>query len=403
MSKPFWKFIVNAATANEPESVELRIDGEIMDDGWVWFYEYFNIPVAAPNKFRNELSKHSGKNLTIRIDSPGGSVFAGMGIYDALMDHKKTGAHITTIGGPKLMSAALLPYMAGDKKMVTLGGMVMVHNPLGAMDGYGYAKDFRKIADILDEVEEAIINVYEQGTGLEREKLVDLLENETHMSARAAVNEGFADEIYQPTKNKKTEPKNIMDGLMFSRLAIQNSAKASMDKLVELIKAEQNSDQDDNKPTQHQAKAQPKPVENKPKEDKPMEIKNIDDLRNAHPDLVAQVEAAARKEGAQAERERIKSIEDIAKNIDPALVNKAKFDEPKDAKDLAFEALKADKTRAQDYLEDVKNDSEQSGVNNVGAVPIEGQDGEDKPKNLNDKFKRVAANLDAKRRGIEVK
>ena len=396
MSKPFWKFVVNAATANEPESVELRIDGEIMDDGWVWFYEYFNIPVAAPNKFRNELAKHAGKNLIVRIDSPGGSVFAGMGIYDALMDHKRTGAHITAIGGPQLMSAALLPYMAGDKKMVTLGGMVMVHNPLGAMDGYGYAKDFRQIADILDEVKEAIVNVYEHGTGLEREKIVDLMEKETHMSARAAVSEGFADEIYQPvSKNKKAEPKNIMDGFMFSRLVIQNSAKASMDKLIELVKTEETDGQ-------LEMSLDVKPVEfkNQKKEDRSMEIKTVDDLRNAYPQLVEQVEAEAKNAGAQEERERIRAIEEIAKNIDPALVKKAKFEEPKDAKELAFEALKADQMKAQNYLQEVKDDSKNSGVDDVGAVPVDGQGGEEKPKNLDDKFKSVAAKLDARRRGV---
>lgn len=134
-----------------------------------------------------------------------------------------------------------------------------------------------------------------------------------------------------------------------------------------------------------------------------MEIKNIDDLRNAYPDLVAQVEAAARNEGAQAERERIKSIEDIAKNIDPALVKKAKFEEPKDAKELAFEALKADQMKAKNYLEEVKDDSVSSGVNDIGAAPVEAQAGEEKPKNLTEKFKNIAAKLDAKKRGIEVK
>lgn len=133
-----------------------------------------------------------------------------------------------------------------------------------------------------------------------------------------------------------------------------------------------------------------------------MEIKNTDDLRKAYPELVAQVEAAARDEGAKAERERIKAIEEIAKNIDPALVQKAKYEEPKDAKELAFEALKADARKAQDYLKDLQNDMENAGVNKVSAAPVEGQAGEEKPKNLDEKFKSVVAKLDAKRRGFKV-
>ena len=133
-----------------------------------------------------------------------------------------------------------------------------------------------------------------------------------------------------------------------------------------------------------------------------MEIKNTDDLRKAYPELVAQVEAEARETGAQEERERIKGIEEIAKNIDPALVRKAKFEEPKDAKELAFEAMKADGIKAQTYLDEVKDDSNASGVNEVGAAPVVvGQAGEDKPKTFDDKFKAAAAKLDARRRGLK--
>lgn len=407
MSKPFWKFITNKATADEPESVELRITGELIDDDWVWLYEWIGIPGTAPNKFRNELSKYAGKNITVWIDSCGGSVFAGAGIFNALMEHKKTGAKIDA-NGEKVMSAAGLPYMAGDKKIITLGGMFMMHNPLPGNGIYGYADELRKYADILDEFKEAIVNIYEHGTGLDRKTISDMMDNETYMSAHTAVEKGFADSVlYAKEQEGDIKNSNTKWGLIFNRLAIQNCAKNSMDKLLELAKQEQEDGQlkmTFTDRTQHQAKAQPTPVENKSssKEDKPMEIKNIDDLRKAYPDLVAQVEAAARDEGAQAERERIKGIEDIAKNIDPALVNKAKFEEPKDAKDLAFDALKADKMKAQDYLDDADNDSKESGVGDVGAVPVDGQGGEEKPKNINEKFKSVAAKLDAKRRGIKV-
>ncbi len=405
-NKRFWSFIVNAATETSPESVELRIDGEIIDDDWAWLYEWFGIQSASPNKFRAELAKHAGKNLIVWIDSYGGSVFAGMGIYDALMEHKKTGAEITTIA-EKAMSAATFPYMSGDKKMISLGGMLMVHNPLSELRGYGYASDFRKIASVLDEVKEAILNIYEHGTGLDRDKISTMMDNETYMSAHTAVKEGFADGVYQPSnKSEKTEVKNIMNGFMFNRLAIQNCAKNSMDKLIEIIKSEQEDGQlkmsFGEKLTQPQAKTQSEPVENKKiKEDTRMEIKTIDDLRKAYPELVAQVETAARDEGSQAERERIKSIEDIAKNIDPKLVNKAKFEEPKDAKELAFEALRIDNKKGQEHLDNTKKDSKNSGVDEVTATPLDDGGGQ-KPQSITDKFKNAAAQIDAKRRGIKV-
>ena len=53
----FWKFIVNQATETEPESVELRIEGDIVDDDEAWLYEWFGMPSTSPNAFKEELSQ----------------------------------------------------------------------------------------------------------------------------------------------------------------------------------------------------------------------------------------------------------------------------------------------------------------------------------------------------------
>ena len=395
-TKQFWNFIVNAATATTPESVELRIDGEILDDDWVWLYDWFGIPNATPNKFRNELAKHAGKNITVWINSDGGSLFAGMGIYDALMEHKKSGAEITAIA-QKAMSAASFPLMAADKKLITAGGAVMVHNPLTMMDGYGYAADFRKLADLLDEVKEAILNVYEQGTGLDRARLSEVMDNETIMSAHTAIEQGFVDGVYSPIESKTLQVKNQSDGVgfTFSRLVIQNSAKASMTKIVEILA---NKDGGQLKIPLDNKQAGPV-VNTKIKEEKPVEIKNTDDLRKAHPELVAEIENQAKETGAQDERNRIKDIEAIAKNIDPSLVAKAKFEEPKNAKDLAFDALQASAVKGKEYLDQTIADNKASGAQDVKAAGDEG--GAEPPTNIGDKLKVIAGQLDARRRGLK--
>ncbi len=78
----FWNFIHNKATEDQPESVELRIEGDIVDDNHMWMYEWFDEPAAAPNPFRKELKDFKGKDITVWIDSQGGDVFAGKAKID---------------------------------------------------------------------------------------------------------------------------------------------------------------------------------------------------------------------------------------------------------------------------------------------------------------------------------
>jgi ATP-dependent protease ClpP protease subunit len=227
----FWNFIKNAATETEPESIELRIEGDIVSDDDAWFYEWFGIPipVTSPNAFRSELAQYAGRDIVVWIDSYGGDVFAATGIYTALMEHKKKGAKIIckTI---KAMSAATLPFMAGDERLMTPPAVYMMHNPLTG--AYGYASDLRKTADVLDVVKEAIINAYQLATGRSKNEISSMMDNETYMSAKTAVKEGFATGmLYPPLPGEQVDPV-----LNFSRNLILNSATETMRKVAEFGK-----------------------------------------------------------------------------------------------------------------------------------------------------------------------
>ena len=178
----FWQF---KNSAEEENTAELRIDGKIVDDSDVWIYEWFGEPAAAPNAFREELAQYVGKNINVWIDSYGGSVFAATGIYNALMNHKQTGATVNTIGDGKVMSAAATIFMAGDKRKMSPGCLFMMHNPLTG--AYGYASDLRKAADVLDVVKECVITAYQVSTGLDPDLISSMMEDETYMSAKSAV------------------------------------------------------------------------------------------------------------------------------------------------------------------------------------------------------------------------
>lgn len=232
---PFWKFIVNQATETEPESVELRIEGDIVDDDEVWIYEWFGEPATAPNAFRDELSQYKGKDITVWIDSYGGSVFAAAGIYNALKEHN---GKVTVKIDSKAMSAASVIAMAGDEVLMSPMAVMMIHNPLTA--AYGNMHDLRKVADILDTIKESIVNAYVLKTGRSRSKISQMMDDETWMSANVAVKEGFADGIlYHDQQSDVTN----MNAVAFNRLAIVNSANQSIRNAVELINKQNKQDE----------------------------------------------------------------------------------------------------------------------------------------------------------------
>jgi ATP-dependent Clp protease, protease subunit len=230
---PFWKFIVNQATETEPESVELRIEGDIVDDDEAWLYEWFGMPSTSPNAFKEELSQYKGKDITVWIDSYGGSVFAAAGIYNALKEHD---GKVTVKIDSKAMSAASVIAMAGDEVLMSPMAVMMIHNPLTT--AYGNMHDLRKVADILDTVKESIVNAYALKTGRSRSKISQMMDDETWMSANVAVKEGFADGIlYQEDKPQ------VADVAAFSRLAIVNSANRSMQDIMKIVSKQKQQDE----------------------------------------------------------------------------------------------------------------------------------------------------------------
>ena len=195
MSK-FWKYenrtIVNEAGEENTVRV-LRLDGPIDSETW-WGDE------VTPADFRAELEQVSG-DLEVWINSPGGDCFAAVQIYNMLMEHK---GHVTVMIDSLAASAASVIAMAGTDVFVTPGSMMMIHNP--ATIAYGDHNEMRQAIAILDEVKESIINAYQLKTGLSRAKLSKLMEDETWMNARRAVELGFADKIAYTGGEKDTAP-----------------------------------------------------------------------------------------------------------------------------------------------------------------------------------------------------
>lgn len=168
-------------------TAEIRIDGDIVssDSFWGWL---FDIDEVTPKAFREELAEHKGKDLTVWLNSNGGDVYAASAIYTALMEHD---AKVTVKVDGTAISAASVIAMAGDEILMSPTSVMMIHNPWTFVEGE--AKDLERYVTILNEVKETILNAYEIKTGMTRDEISLLMDEETWMGARKAIENGFAD------------------------------------------------------------------------------------------------------------------------------------------------------------------------------------------------------------------
>lgn len=130
------------------------------------------------------------ENLEIHINSIGGSVAVGIGIYNMLKAWK--GKKTVFIDGWACSIASVIA-MSGDEIVIADNGLMMIHKPLMALQGN--ASEMRKTAQTLDTVEATLLNAYNQRTKQPLEKISKWLETETWFSAEDCIKYGFADRI----------------------------------------------------------------------------------------------------------------------------------------------------------------------------------------------------------------
>ena len=211
--RKFWNWVRDADTGERT----LVLNGQIAEDSW------FGDEVT-PAIFRDELMKGEG-NITVWINSPGGDVFAAAQIYNMLMDYK---GNVTVRIDGLAASAASMIAMAGTTVEMSPVGMLMIHNPSTAV--IGNTKEMQAAIQMLDEVKESILNAYELKTGQPRQQLSDLMDAESWMNAKKAVEMGFADKILFANENEEKQSEGV-EAMLFSQRAVTNS-------LIDKIKAQ---------------------------------------------------------------------------------------------------------------------------------------------------------------------
>lgn len=132
----------------------------------------------------------SVERLTVAINSPGGDVFDGIAIHNALRNHS---AEITVRVDGIAASIASVIAMAGDRIVMPSNAMMMIHDPWAI--AMGNSKDFLATAEALDKMAEAMVASYAGKTGMDPDEIRNKMRAETWMTAAEAAALGFADEV----------------------------------------------------------------------------------------------------------------------------------------------------------------------------------------------------------------
>lgn len=158
----------------------------------VLIYDYIGAFGVTAKDFNDQLKTVKG-DFILGINSPGGEVFTALAIFNMLERHK--GRIIVRIDGLAASSASFIA-MAGDEVIMPENAMMMIHNPSAGVSGTSVR--MRQLAETLDKLAEGMVSAYATKSGLDRDEVVQLMTDETWMTADEAVEKGFADTVEEP-------------------------------------------------------------------------------------------------------------------------------------------------------------------------------------------------------------
>lgn len=135
-----------------------------------------------------------GGDIEVHVNSGGGDVFDGLAIYNVLKNYKSTvDIYIDGLAA----SAASLIICAGDRVYIAENGLVMIHQAAAGLAGYYGSDELDKVSSMLSTLKDSIITTYEARTHQPREKLEEMVDAETWLTAQEALELGFVDKIIE--------------------------------------------------------------------------------------------------------------------------------------------------------------------------------------------------------------
>ncbi len=167
-----------------------RIEAAADDEAEVMIYDVVGWPYNDASELVRHLSGMTAKTITVRINSPGGDMFDGMAIFNALQSHS---SKVVTRGEGLAASVASILLLAGKEVQAYANSMMMVHNAWTWAAGNQY--DLREIADILEKIDGNLVDIYAGNSKIGKREVTQMMKDETWMTAKEAKEKGFVDTI----------------------------------------------------------------------------------------------------------------------------------------------------------------------------------------------------------------
>ena len=324
--------------------------GEKLEGNWI-----------AGDEFLKDLDAIKNcRTLTIRINSYGGDAVVGMMIHNRLRELARGGMKLTAIVDAVAMSAASVIMAACDTVRINPTGLIMIHRAAAFQFGFYNADDLQQEHDAMVSYDEALANAYVRKTGLSQEEVIGMMAETTYMTGREAVERGFADELIEDAEPLQLAASADGTRIFANGKTIHLAPGMFAPDFIPTADAEPKAE-----PAEPAVEANTPPVDsgNLTKEETAMDLEQ---LREQHPDLVQQIEAAA----VNTERDRLRAIDEIAGIYSDEMVQAAKYGDPCTAETLAYRAAMAQVKRGGDIVAALEKDAEAVNAVNPAPAPV---------------------------------
>lgn len=181
--------------------------------------------------FVRDLEEVTASKIRVEINSPGGDVWDGIAIYNALRTHP---AHITTRVDGIAASIASVIAQAGDHRIMLGASQMMIHNAWGVT--IGDSQDHGDMQALLEQQDDIIAGIYANRSGGDKDHFRQLMNAETWLSDARAIEEGLADELVEPERKTQDKTKTLHDQIS-EAMAVVSDAVASAER-VDALRAE---------------------------------------------------------------------------------------------------------------------------------------------------------------------
>lgn len=245
---------------DKPDTLDLYIYSEVVPDGYDWWSGETIQSETSADFFRQKLTEYSDvKYINLYINSAGGSVREGYGIYAQLKRHP---AQKTVYVDGFANSIASVIAMAGDKIIMRINSVMGIHNMMDIC--FGNAAEHRQCAENLDSMMEGNRQIYlSRSNGkITLEKLTELLDAETILTAQECFEYGFCDEIAELSADpeKVAQAMQRMNAGMAAQIKYFQSLRQSFGEAMSALKTQRTPI-----PPEPEPEPEPAPQQNKPK------------------------------------------------------------------------------------------------------------------------------------------